>query len=176
MSTVRKPLSADGKPLEIERKYLIEYPDIGLLENYPGVVKAEITQVYFNTENEQKLRVRSWKTADRTVYYLTRKKKISDMVRVEEESEITERDFLAMPGKGIGEKRSISKTRYCLPYHQRTVEVDIYPFWDNRATAEVELEREDEEVVLPDMLKVIREVTKEKEYTNYNLAAGRPEK
>ena len=89
MSTVRKPLSADGKPLEIERKYLIEYPDIGLLENYPGVVKAEITQVYFNTENEQKLRVRSWKTADRTVYYLTRKKKISDMVRVEEESEIT---------------------------------------------------------------------------------------
>ena len=169
MSTVKQPVTADGRPLEIERKYLIEYPDIGWLEAFPGMEKAEITQVYFDTEEDRKLRVREWRGKDRTVYYLTRKKKITDMVRIEEEREISEKEFLEMPGKGSGARR-ISKTRYCLPYEGHTIEVDIFPFWDDRAIAEVELENEDEAAALPWELHVIREVTSEKEYTNYSLA------
>ena len=38
-----------GKHYEIERKYLIQYPDAALLASQPGAVKWEIEQVYLTT-------------------------------------------------------------------------------------------------------------------------------
>ncbi|MDO4939637.1 MAG: hypothetical protein Q4E54_06725 [Lachnospiraceae bacterium] len=170
MSTVNKPVSEDGKPLEIERKYLIDYPDIRWIEEYPDAKKAEITQVYFDTDEEKRLRVRKLETGGKKYYYLTKKKKISNLVRIEEEWEISEEEYDNLPQKAVGKRRMISKTRYALPYNGRVVEIDIFPFWKDRAIAEVELESEDEEVRLPGEIKIIREVTEEPEYTNYQMA------
>ena len=166
----KRPMREDGTPLEIERKYLIEYPDMNWIENYPGMEKAEITQIYYNTETEKRNRVRCWKTADKEQYFLTKKQRITGLVHIEVERGITKEEFENLPKKAIGPKKKISKVRCCLPYGKHTLELDIYPFWDDKATVEVELESENEEVTLPPEIKVIKEVTEDQSYTNFNLA------
>ena len=74
---------------------------------------------------------------------------------------------------------AISKTRWCLPCGGHVAEVDIYPFWQRVAVAEVELGRENEKFSLPEVLRVIREVTGVREFLNRDMAyviqrTGRP--
>ena len=166
----KRPMRDDGTPLEIERKYLIEYPDMSWIENYPGMEKAELTQIYYSTENEKRDRVRCWKTADKEQYFLTKKQRITGLVHIEVETEITKEEFENLPKEAAGPKKIISKVRYCLPYGKHTLELDIYPFWDDKATVEVELESENEEVTLPPEIKVIKEVTEDRSYTSFCLA------
>ena len=166
----KRPMRDDGTPLEIERKYLIEYPDMNWIENYPGMEKAELTQIYYSTENEKRNRVRCWKTAGKEQYFLTKKQRITGLVHIEVEREITKEEFENLPKEAAGPKKIISKVRYCLPYGEHTLELDIYPFWDDKATVEVELGSENEEVTLPSEIKVIKEVTEDRSYTSFCLA------
>ena len=49
-------------------------------------------------------------------------------------------------------------------------EIDIFPFWIDKAYVEIELTDENEYFELPEFLKVIKEVTQDKNYTNRALA------
>ena len=62
----------------------------------------------------------------------------------------------------------------CLPYRGKLLEVDLYPFWQDRAILEVELASEDETFALPDYLTVITEVTGDRRYKNVQLARSVP--
>lgn len=68
-------------------------------------------------------------------------------------------------------KRQIRKDRYCLTYENQYFEIDIYPFWDDKAIVEIELREENEQIRFPRQLKVIREVTDDENYKNASLAA-----
>ena len=48
----------EPEPYEIERKFLIEYPDIKLLESMPNCRKVEIIQTYLKSENDEEVRIR----------------------------------------------------------------------------------------------------------------------
>lgn len=169
-SKSNRPIAADGTPLEIERKYLIEYPDMNWIDNYPGMEKAELTQIYYSTETEYRNRVRRWKTKDKETFYLTKKKRITGLIHIEVENEITKEEFENLPKSAAGPLKIISKVRYCLPYGKQTLELDIYPFWDDKATVEVELGSVNELVTLPPEIKVIKEVTEDRSYTSFCLA------
>lgn len=67
-------------------------------------------------------------------------------------------------------KRPIRKDRYCLADGNQYFEIDIYPFWQDKAILEIELSRPDEEIRIPGMLKLIREVTEDERYKNASLA------
>ena len=67
-------------------------------------------------------------------------------------------------------KHSIRKTRYCLIYKNQYFEIDIYPFWDDKAIVELELNSEDQKIEFPKQLKLIKEVTHDKRYKNSELA------
>ena len=66
--------------------------------------------------------------------------------------------------------RPIRKTRYCLTYDSQYFEVDIYPFWQDRAIVEIELSDEQADIRFPEQLRVIREVTDDAAYKNAALA------
>ncbi len=68
-------------------------------------------------------------------------------------------------------RREISKTRYCLTYAGQYFEIDVFPCWDDQAIAEIELSSEEEAVVFPPELHVIREVTGDPKYRNAAIAA-----
>ncbi len=157
---------------EIERKFLIEYPDLNILENYS---KSEIAQTYLKTNDGMTSRVRKRTTDGVTKYIFTEKKRITDVKCIENERELSEEEYEELLKLADTERRTVYKTRYCIPCHGRVAEVDIYPFWSDRAIAEVEMESEDEEVCLPDFIKVIRDVTAEKAYKNASIAKKIPD-
>ena len=49
-------------------------------------------------------------------------------------------------------------------------EIDIYPFWNDKAIAEIELSDENATIVFPKQLKVMKEVTDDDSYKNASLA------
>ena len=66
--------------------------------------------------------------------------------------------------------RPIRKTRYCLTFDNQYFEIDIYPFWKDKAILEIELADESSEIRFPAQVKVIKEVTGDDSYKNASLA------
>lgn len=165
-----KPVNDEGKPLEIERKFLIEYPDINWLKSIPDIQTVNITQYYFDTAVEKRIRVRSWEENGATRYILTKKTRVGDMTNIEEESDISVDEYSRLLSEAETNRKRISKVRYRFPYGGRTIEVDIFPFWNDKAIAEIEIENEDVTVKLPPEIKVLSDVSTDRSYSNYNLA------
>lgn len=157
------------KPLEIERKYLIGYPDIRMLEEDPLCCRVEISQTYLE-DGEGSYRVRKRGSDGDYLYYLTRKKKLGGITRSEIEERITEEEYLDHLNRGTKPLKTVSKDRYCLLYKNKYFEIDVFPFWKDRALMEIELRSEDEKAELPPQIEVIRDVSSEKEYTNKAIA------
>ncbi len=161
----------EPEPYEIERKYLIEYPDTAWLENNPKCRRVEIIQTYLKSGDGDEMRVRQRGADGNFVYFLTVKRKVSDIKRVEIERRLSKDEYLTLLMDADTRKRQIRKTRYCLTYNAQYFEIDVYPFWSDQAIAEIELREENTPVDFPKQIKVIREVTGDERYKNAALAA-----
>lgn len=157
--------------LEIERKFLLEFPDLNLLKESFDVRESHILQTYL-TENETGVerRIRKITANGHTKYFYTEKVKISELERQEEEKEITLRKFAEYLLEEDTNLKPIVKIRYYFEYRKQTLELDVYNFSTDKATLEIELESKDTYITLPEELKVIREVTEDSRYKNKNLA------
>ena len=92
------------------------------------------------------------------------------VTRIEIESEISEKEYKELKkhcreGFGI-----IEKTRHVFDYKGQTFELDIFPFWNDKAFLEAEVSSEDTEIPIPPFIKVIKEVTEDLSYRNSALA------
>ena len=154
-------------PLEIERKYLIPYPDTAMLEKLPGCVRLDISQTYLK---DGAGRARKSVSPEGCVYTHTVKRRISELVREETEREISQEEYLALLRDADPNYLTITKTRFRIPYRGHIFEIDIFPFWQDKAVAEVELSHEDEEIAFPQWLNIINEVTFDPGYKNTELA------
>lgn len=159
----------EPEPHEIERKFLIEYPNLKKL-NDCIVEKVEIIQTYLNSVNGEEVRIRQRGDSVNFIYTKTIKKKVSDLKRVEIEQRISKDEYLSLLLNANTKLNQIRKTRYCLVYNNQYLELDIYPFSNEKAILEVELNNEKQEVSLPNFIKVIKEVTNDDNYKNVNLA------
>lgn len=155
--------------VEIERKYLIAYPDLSWLERQPGLRKIEIVQTYlFGTENQSR-RVRQWTENGESLYIETRKSG-KGIRRTETERQLTEAEYRSALEDADPERRPIVKTRCILPYDGQSFEIDLYPFWTRQAVMEIELESVDQPIRFPEGIQILREVTDDPNYTNSSLA------
>jgi len=160
----------DAVHYEIERKFLIAMPDRGMLESIPGASRSDIVQTYLICGEGESRRVRKSSYGGNCVYTLTSKRHITNIRRVEDEKELSEAEYEKLLSEADPYKRSIIKTRYRIPYEGNLLEIDIYNFWDDWATLEIELESEDALYSIPSWIKVIKEVTEDPRYTNSSLA------
>ncbi len=160
----------EPEPLEIERKYLIEYPDIEWLENEPNCKRIEIIQTYLQSDSDEEVRVRQRGINGNYIYFKTVKKKVSDIKRIEIEKRLSQSEYLTLLMEADTTKRQIRKTRYCLTYNGQYFEIDVYPFWSDKAIAEIELSDENADILFPKQIKVIKEVTDDENYKNSSLA------
>ncbi len=159
----------EKEPLEIERKYLIEYPDIEWLESQPNCRRVEIIQTYLTSREGEEVRVRQRGIGGSYVYYKTIKRG-TGLKRIELESRLTKEEYLTLLMDADPALRPVRKTRYCMTYGINYFEIDVYPFWHDKAVVEIELSDENAEVEFPKQLKVIREVTEDVDYKNAALA------
>ena len=163
-----------GVPLEIERKYLIRMPDLRLLDSL-AAEKARLSQTYLlRGEDGANRRVRRWETERGVTWFYTEKTKLTDVTRIEREREISPEEAEALLAQRDPERRTVEKTRWRIPFGGRLLEVDVFPFWADRAFCEIELGSEEEEPRLPDWLQPLREVTADPRYTNSALALSVP--
>lgn len=169
------PWSVFGAPhLEIERKYLIAYPDTAALAAIEGCREQRIEQIYLYAPEGETRRVRCIEEQGSVRYIETVKRRVN-ATTAEESERVLSRDEYSEALKSTNHVYdAIRKTRYAFPHAGHTVEVDVYPFWQDRAIAEVELSDEREEAPLPPFLRVIREVTDDLRYKNVRLAREIP--
>ena len=160
----------EPEPFEIERKFLIEYPDIIWLESLPNCQRIEIIQTYLKSDKDEEVRVRQRGFDGHYIYFQTTKKKVSDIKRIEIERRLSQSEYLRLLMNADTSRRQIRKDRYCLTYENQYFEIDVYPFWDDKAIAEIELSDENAEIIFPKQIKVIKEVTDDESYKNASLA------
>ena len=118
----------EPEPLEIERKYLIVYPDISWLEGNSNCQRIEIIQTYLKSAEGDEVRVRQHGIGGHYIYFQTTKRKVNDVKRVEIERRLSKDEYLKLLMDANTAKRQIRKTRYCLTYENQYLEVDVYPF------------------------------------------------
>lgn len=160
----------NSPPLEIERKYLIAPPDIALLCAQEGVRVREIEQVYLRRAGGLSRRVRRSIENGKTVYTYTEKRRLTNISCEENEREISFSEYVDRLREADPEKAPICKTRYAIPYAGHLLEIDVYPFFGDRAILEIELGSEDEVAEIPPYLTVLRDVSNDTRYKNTNLA------
>ena len=163
------------KPLEIERKFLIKRPNIEHLASLPNCQKVEIVQTYLNSNNDEELRIRQRGENGSYIYTLTKKKHLQNATRQETEKRITQKEYLTLLNNANTKLHQIRKTRYCLMYENKYYEIDSYPFAKNTAICEIELIDENEKFNFPPFIRVIKEVTTDKQFSNRSLAEQIPE-
>ncbi len=152
---------------EIEKKFLIEYPDISYLNSLKNAKAVEIEQAYLK-ENKEKIRIRKRGINGNFTYYKTMKKNVDGFKKEETETLLSKEEYDEK--MSTNPPLSISKTRYCLSENHTYYEIDVYPFWKDKATLEIELKSEDEPYVLPKNIKVIKDVSDDKSYSNRSLS------
>lgn len=161
--------------IEIERKYLIRMPDVAKLKAMPGCEVWDILQVYLcEGPNGETRRIRRIRRDGCETYFYTQKRRISALSCEENEREIPGAEFMHLAKEADVCCRPIEKQRLRIPYCGQLLEVDIYDFWTDRATLEIELEGEDQDVVMPEWISLVRDVSAEKAYKNRQLACRVP--
>lgn len=157
-------------PIEIERKFVIEMPDISVLSSLPGYTSSDIEQTYLSSDAGVMRRVRARKYQGRTVYTETKKMRIDNMSAHEDERKITREEYETLLSEIMTGTVTIFKTRHTFDFSGRVLEIDIYPNWRKTAILEVELDSREATLDIPDFIKVVAEVTGEKKYSNAAMA------
>ncbi len=161
-------------PVEIERKYLIAYPDLNLLRQAEGVRIWEITQTYLTSGSGETARVRRIVEEDTVRFVYTVKRRLSDLSALEEELDLTYAEYEDLLTRADPDRHPVRKTRYRIPHEGFVCEIDVYPFWLDRAILEIELPDEQTEAPLPPFVTVYRDVSDDKRYKNASLAKSIP--
>lgn len=164
-------LLGEPVPSEIERKFLIKKPTAEQIASLGCVSETNIIQTYLNNNgkaSERRIRQRGTKETGYSFFY-TEKTDVSSGVRIENERKITPNEYLELLTEADTSLHQISKTRRCFVYKNRYFELDIYPFSDEYAILEIELNNIDEEFELPP-LEFVKEVTDDIRFRNSALA------
>ncbi len=174
MSNTANPENTLSPAIEIEHKFLIARPDDEVLSAQPGVRILQIEQIYLPSKPGVTSRVRRTSENGEVHYYRTEKRRISAMSAFEDEREITQEEYSAAIRGASPHRRIIRKTRYKIPHAGFICEIDVYPFWRDRAILEIEVA--DERIVppLPDFVRILKDVTKDRRYKNARMAKEIP--
>lgn len=165
----------NGASLEIEYKFLIRYPDVEILQAQKNYRSQKLTQIYLELPSSEpggggRCRIRRVEDSGGIRYIKTRKIHVTDLTRIEVESEITEQEYERLSKFAQPDCFPISKIRHSFDLGEFTYEVDVFPFWSDRAYLETEVSSEDVKPPIPCFLSVIKDVTHDKRYRNSALS------
>lgn len=158
--------------LEIERKFLIAYPEEEILRARCSAV-YEMEQTYLHAASNVTARVRR-RVGEREEFFYTEKEFCTNRTCVERESSIDREAYERLLERRDETMQTIVKRRYCLPHDGFLFEIDVYPFWQQVAVMEVELTSEEQPFTFPEGITVLREITDDRRMKNAALAREIP--
>ena len=157
------------QPIEDERTYIVE-----LTGQLPESIESEITQTYLvaDPDCEIRLRRRSW--SGEVVNVHKTKKRISPTEVLETERQVSNALYESLLQQADPYRATIRKTRRSFIWKGQYFEIDFFhePF-DNLMILQTKGVAEQESVNFPPFIKVIQDITGNKQYYNYNIALRR---
>lgn len=156
-------------PLEIERKYLVEDMPIIPIRHE----EIDIEQVYLVSTDGTSSRIRKRGQRGSYIYTHTSKKNIGVGQNIEVERMVTSREYNSLLSQADRTKNKICKKRYCFIWNERYFELDYFIKPSSiygLVMLEVELDNIDEEIDFPPFIKIIKDVTGLKSYSNSELS------
>ncbi len=155
------------QPIEEERKYVVE-----VTGELPESVESEITQTYLVADPgcEVRLRRRAWHGGEVVNVHKT-KKRISATEELETERQVSNALYESLLQQADPYRATIRKSRRSFIWKGQYFELDTYhnPV-DDLVILETKGIAEQESVNFPPFLRIIKEVTGNPQYYNYNIA------
>lgn len=154
------------QPIEEERKYIVE-----LIGEMPDSIESEITQTYLVAEpgSEVRLRRRGWDGKYVNVH--TNKKKVSGSEEIVTERQVSNALYESLLQQADPYRQTIRKLRKSFIWKGQFFELDTYHgHLEGLVILETKGIAYHEDVKFPPFLKVIKDITGDMEYYNYNLA------
>ena len=159
----------EPEPMIKKRKYLIEMPDLEAFSAKYNALALDMMQTYLTPTNANvERRIRQQKNGEDYLYFYTEKHLMDDGAKWDTEKPISEKQYIRYLMEGDSSLHSVRKVKYRFIYREYRMEIDVYPFSNDRAVLFVYAEGAD--VELPQELHVIREVTGDPAYKNRQLA------
>ena len=156
-------------PAAKKRKYLISMPDCQAIKERYGASETEMMQTYLaSTNTKLERRIRQQKAGEGYLYFYTEKREAEDGSSWVTERPISEKEYIAYLMESDLSLHSVRKTKLRFGYEKAKMEIDVYPFCQDKAILFVF--GEDEEMPLPPEIVLEKEVTGQKEYKNKQLA------
>lgn len=168
LDNIEREIKSILENVELEKKYLIKMPNISALSKYK-IFKNDIEQVYLLSDTGSH-RIRKRGANGVFQYFETLKIRINGEKCFEYENIITESQYNELLKLADPSKKKIVKNRYCFLYKSQYFELDIFPFWSDRALIELEIPTENTQILLPPEITVIKDVSNDKIYKNNFLS------
>lgn len=157
------------EPMAKKRKYLVAMPDMETLAEKYAAVPVDMVQTYLCMTNPCiERRVRRQKCGGEYLYFYTEKHIRPDGTKWDTEKPITEKEYNRYLLEADPELQSVDKTKYRFVYDSCRFEIDVYPFSTDKAI--MFRYSENDEATIPPEISVIREVTRDPDYKNKQLA------
>ena len=154
------------QPIVEERKYIVE-----LTGKVEGSIDSKITQTYLTAEPGCEVRLRKREWDGKCVYVHTNKQRISESEQLETERQISSNLYTSLLQQADPYRSTIMKLRKSFIWKGQYFELDNYlePM-TGLMILETKGVADDEDVKFPPFLKVLKDITGNKDYYNYNLA------
>jgi len=162
----------DPVPIEKEDKFLVDASEPVVIP--VKFTESTITQDYLVPPDlREEYRVRAREGGDGTSYYFTRKRYVAPGDRIEIERLVTRREYASLIQLKDYRMRTIRKRRLCFFWKSQFFELDYFeePAGE-KGLVLLEAERTDRTPALdlPPFIRIVRNVTGEKHYSNYEIA------
>ena len=158
------------EPMDQKHKYLIALPDVNRLVLRYGALPFDMIQHYLVITNPGiERRIRKQKNGADSLYFYTEKHRAEDGSAWSTERPISLKDYRKYLQEADPELQPVHKVKYRFYEKGQRFEIDIYPFSGEKAVMFVYTE-EQKELIPPEEIQILREVTAELAYKNKTLA------
>lgn len=159
-------------PIECERKFLVRIKDPSAIPAHAQRISIE--QIYIDSSSDENIRIRKRGQHGFFCYYQTIKGEGSDeLSRPEVEWQIPELEYMEKSRKQRFDTEIVRKTRTCFFFNNQYFELDTFPdgvIEEGCHYLELELTDRNQIITFPDYVEVVREVTGEPGYSNFEIA------
>ena len=159
---------------EIERKFLLATPPDWAHPVLAAGQRIEFEQIYLDVSAGHEERIRRRSSDGLVTYQHAHLSRISPGIREIEEVEVDSAEYRRLRSLRDLRRRIVLKDRLAFHWHGLLFELDRIRHPISRAChlLEVQIERTEQEVILPTFLHIDREVTYEQDYSNAQIALG----
>lgn len=161
----------EEKPIEIFKKYLIEVDDTMLekIKEAPNYVYSHLIQYFLASVSGKERRIRKRERGDSTIFTYSEATYSSPNTRNKHDRIISEREFYQYLSEK-DENGEIDKQRHAFIYDNHFFKLDIFSFDQSKGLLSVQIPDEQDEIRLPDFIRILKDVSEDKNYKNYYLA------